>query len=90
MQDLFIKDCPYAYYVHCYPHRLQLSLVGAARDVVPITQFFQKLHFVINTVDSSSKRHDELHEAQVVEIARLLAIDQIETGKGANQIRSLK
>ena len=90
LQALFIKDCPYAYYVHCYAHRLQLSLVGAARDVVPITQFFQKLHFVINTVDSSSKRHDELHDAQVVEIARLLAIDQIETGKGANQIRSLK
>ena len=90
LQALFIKDCPYAYYVHCYAHRLQLSLVGAARDVVPVTQFFQKLHFVINTVDSSSKRHDELHDAQVVEIARLLAIDQIETGKGANQIRSLK
>jgi hypothetical protein len=43
--------------------------------VVPVSQWFQKLLFVVNTVDSSSKRHDELHDAQVVEIARLLAID---------------
>jgi hypothetical protein len=90
LQALSIKDCPYAYYVHCYAHRLQLALVGAAKDVVPVTQFFQKLLFIINTVDSSSKRHDELHDAQVDEIACLLAIDQIETGQGANQIRSLK
>jgi hypothetical protein len=90
LQALFIKDCPYAYYVHCYAHRLQLALVGAAKDVVPVTQFFQKLLFIINKVDSSSKRHDELHDAQVDEIACLLAIDHIEMGQGANQIRSLK
>jgi hypothetical protein len=58
--------------------------------VVPVTQIFQKLLFIINTFDSSSKRHDELHDAQVDEIARLLSIDQIEIGQGANQIRSLK
>lgn len=84
LQALFLKDCPYAYYVHCYAHHLQLALVAAARDVVPISQFFQKLLYIINVVDSSSKRHDELHDAQVVEIARLLAIDQIETSKGGN------
>jgi hypothetical protein len=90
LQALFVKDCPYAYYVHYYTHRLQLALIGAAKDVVPVTQFFQKLLFIINTVESSSKRHDELHDAQVDEIARLLAIDQIDTIQGANQIRSLK
>jgi hypothetical protein len=44
----------------------------------------------VNIVDSSSKHHDELHDAQMVELARLLAIDDIETGKGGNQIRSLR
>jgi hypothetical protein len=58
--------------------------------VVPVCEFFQKLLFIVNTVDSSSKRHDELHDAQMVELARLLAIDEIETGKGVNQIRSLR
>jgi hypothetical protein len=44
----------------------------------------------VNIVDSSSKCHDELHDTQMVELARLLAIDEVETGQGANQIRSLK
>ena len=56
----------------------------------PVAQFFQKLLFIVNTVDSSAKRHDELHDAQLDELARLLAIDGIETGQGANQIHALK
>jgi hypothetical protein len=80
---------PYAYYVHCYAHHLQLALVAVAKDVVPVSQFFQKLLFIVNTTDSSSKRHGELHDAEMVELACLLAIDELETGKGVNQIRSL-
>ena len=90
LQALFLKECPYAYYVHCYAHRLQLALVAASKDVVPVTQFFQKLVFIVNTVDPSSKRQDELHDAQMDELTHLLAIDELETGQGANQICSLK
>src|SRR6266540_741792 len=85
-----LRECPCAYYVHWYAHRLQLALVSAAKDIVAVTQFFQKLNFIVNTVDSSSKRHDELHEAQLVEMARRLAIDDLETGQGANQNCALK
>ena len=46
LQALFLKECPYAYYVHCYAHRLQLALVAAAKYVVPVTQFFQHLMFI--------------------------------------------
>jgi hypothetical protein len=63
LQALFLRECPYAYYVHYYAHGSQLALVAAAKDVVPIIQFFQRLLFIVNTVDSSSKRHDELHDA---------------------------
>jgi len=73
----------------CSLHLL-LALVASSRDVVPVSQFFQQLLFIINTVDSSSKRHDELHDAQILELGRLLDMDRIETGKGANQIRALK
>ncbi|XP_044425427.1 zinc finger MYM-type protein 1 [Triticum aestivum] len=90
LQALFLHKCPYAYYVHCYAHRLQLALVDASKEVVPISQFFQKLIFIINTVDSSSKRHDELHLAQLVELENGISNASIETGQGANQIRSLK
>jgi len=60
LQTLFLTDCAYAYYVHCFAHRLQLALVVASRDVIPIHQFFSKLTFIVNIVCSSSKRHDEL------------------------------
>jgi hypothetical protein len=31
---------PYAWYVHCLAHRLQLALVAAALPILPITQMF--------------------------------------------------
>jgi hypothetical protein len=48
------------------------------------------LNFTINVVAASCKRHDELQATQAVEIAHLLAIDELETGKGTNQIGILK
>ena len=33
LQALFLKDCLYAYYVHCFAHQLQLALVVATKDV---------------------------------------------------------
>ncbi|KAL9681677.1 hypothetical protein QQ045_013464 [Rhodiola kirilowii] len=33
LQALLLRVCPYAYYVHCFAHRLQLSLNAAAKDV---------------------------------------------------------
>jgi len=36
LQALFLKDCPYAYYVYWFAHRLQLALVAAAGNEVSI------------------------------------------------------
>nr|XP_023895481.1 uncharacterized protein LOC112007377 [Quercus suber] len=90
LQALVLNDCPYAYYEHCFAHRLQLALVAASREVIPIHEFFLNLNFIITTVGSSCKHNDELRAAQVAEIARMLAIDELETGTGANQIGTLK
>ena len=90
LQALVLNDCPYAYYVHCFAHLLQLALVVASRVVIPIHEFFLNLNFVITTVGSSCKCNDELRVAQATEIARMLAIDELETGIGANQIGTLK
>lgn len=90
LQALFMKDCLYAYYVHCFAHRLQLALVTSSREVKLVHKFFEKLIFVVNVVCSSTKRHDELQVAQLEEIAYLLEIDEIVTGKGANQVGTLK
>ncbi|KAL6211703.1 hypothetical protein ACLB2K_016926 [Fragaria x ananassa] len=36
LQALFLQKCPYAYYVHCFAHRLQLALNAAAKDEVEV------------------------------------------------------
>ena len=81
LQALFLNNCPYAYYVHCFAHRLQLALVAASREVLSVHLFFSNLNFIINVVGASCKRHDELQAAQAAEIAHLIAIDELETGK---------
>ncbi|KAL8236939.1 hypothetical protein R6Q59_018020 [Mikania micrantha] len=49
----FLKDCNYAYYVHYFAHRLQLALVCASSEVIPIHQFFTNLVYIINVVCAS-------------------------------------
>ncbi|KAL7111560.1 hypothetical protein ACP275_05G096600 [Erythranthe tilingii] len=89
LQALFLQDCPYAYYVHCFAHRLQLALVTASREVILVHQFFSKLDSVVNIVGASCKRNGELLTAQQAEISRLISIS-LETGRGANQIGNLQ
>jgi len=90
LQALFLNDNPYAYYVHCFAHRLQLALVAASSEVIPVHQFFSNLAFIVNVVCSSSKRHDELQAIELDGITQLLEMGELETGKGKNQIGTLK
>nr|XP_023872349.1 zinc finger MYM-type protein 1-like [Quercus suber] len=90
LQALFLKDCPYAYYVHCMAHRLQLALVTASREVKDVHQFFDHLVNIINIVVGSSKRNDELQHAQAEQVENMIAFNEIETGRGANQIGTLQ
>ncbi|XP_073137820.1 uncharacterized protein [Henckelia pumila] len=69
LQALFLRDCPYAYYVHCFAHRLQLTLVSAAKDVSVIWEFFSHLDNIVNIVTSSTKRIAELHTAQEMKLS---------------------
>ncbi|KAK9075585.1 hypothetical protein SSX86_003911 [Deinandra increscens subsp. villosa] len=90
LKALVLSDVPSAYYVHCFAHRLQLALVGASKDVIPVNQFFANLVFVINVVCASSKRHDELQKQKANEVKRLLEMGEISSGKGLNQVGTLR
>ena len=85
-----MEDCPYAYYVHCFAHQLQLALVAASKEVTDVHNFFEHLALVVNTVVSSSKRNDDLNANQVAEIEHLIELNELETGSGANQIGTLQ
>ncbi|XP_058006624.1 uncharacterized protein LOC131182021 [Hevea brasiliensis] len=87
---LFLSECPYAYYIHCFPHRLHLALVATSREVISGHQFFSKLTLITNVVSSSSKRHDQLQAGQIVEVEKLIANHEPKTGKGLNKVGTIK
>ncbi|GKU91669.1 hypothetical protein SLEP1_g5506 [Rubroshorea leprosula] len=90
LQALILQECPYAYYVHCLAHQLQLALIAVAREAPNVHAFFQNLTSIINIASSSCKRHDELQATYALEIAHLVEINEIETGRGANQLGTLQ
>jgi len=71
LQALFLKDCPYAYYVHCFAHQLQLALVAVSKYVRKIWQLYSNLSVIINFLSASPKRHAELKSAWEIEICTL-------------------
>ncbi|XP_019181632.1 PREDICTED: uncharacterized protein LOC109176681 [Ipomoea nil] len=90
LKALILDECAYAYYVHCFAHRMQLPLVASSKEVIPVHQFFTKLNSIINVVGASCKRNDQLKAAHASNIAHLLSIDELESGRGLNEIGSLQ
>ena len=43
LQAVISNDCPYAYYIHCFAHRLQLALVAESKVVIPVGKFLDWL-----------------------------------------------
>ncbi|XP_052183619.1 uncharacterized protein LOC127795769 [Diospyros lotus] len=90
LQALFLRECPSAYYVHCFAHRLQLALVAVAKDVHDVWLFFQSLSSIVNFVSASAKRHSQLKSIRENEIDNLIAAGEVPTGTGANQVCTLQ
>ncbi|XP_038991908.1 uncharacterized protein LOC120115210 [Hibiscus syriacus] len=85
LQTLVSNECPFAYYVHCFAHLLQLALVAAAKEVIHVYQFFSNLSFISNVVLASYKCIDELKNAYSNEINHLIEEEKLEIGTGLNQ-----
>ncbi|CAN1127689.1 Zinc finger MYM-type protein 1 [Linum perenne] len=90
LKVLFLKDCPYAYFVHCFAHRLQLTLVFSAKDCDPIWDFYSIVDKLINIVKSSPKRNTELQEHHRRHIDAMLESGDIQYRHGAIQMTTLK
>ncbi|CAN1288841.1 hypothetical protein LINPERPRIM_LOCUS20008 [Linum perenne] len=89
LRALFLRDCPYAYFVHCFAHKLQLTLVASAKVCDHVWDFFSLLDCIINIVKSSPKRIMELQAIHKKDINGMLKLGEIQSGQGANQMRSL-
>ncbi|XP_075658983.1 uncharacterized protein LOC142628830 [Castanea sativa] len=91
LQALILNDCPYAYFIHCFAHRLQLALVKASKQVNPISGFFLPLlFFLIKIVNASCKRNEQLKVANANEITCLIDLEELKIGSGLNQIGTLQ
>ncbi|XP_075666659.1 uncharacterized protein LOC142636350 [Castanea sativa] len=90
LQALILNDCSYAYYIHCFVHRLQSVLLKVSKQVVPISGFFLKLLLVIKTVNASCKRNEQLKVVNANEVVRLIDLEELEIGSGLNQIGTLQ
>ncbi|CAM8986655.1 unnamed protein product [Rhodiola kirilowii] len=69
---------------------MMLSLVVVSKEVYHVQHFFEKLNFIVNIVSASCKRNDQLRDAHASNMAFLLVIGDLESGKGLNQLGSLQ
>jgi hypothetical protein len=62
LKTLILNDNSAAYYVHCFAHQLQLTLVAVAKNHIQIATFFSLVNSIFNLVGASCKRRDTLRE----------------------------
>lgn len=89
LQRKILDENPYAFYVHCYAHRLQLVIVSVASSCSSINDFFEYISLIVTTSSASCKRRDALIETQHEDILKKLQSGEISTGRGLNQSYTL-
>ncbi|GER34116.1 zinc finger MYM-type protein [Striga asiatica] len=90
LKSLILKKNSSAYYVHCFAHQLQLTLVSVAKKHTSVSYFFNTLTRLTNIVGGSCKRRDMLREKQKEKVIEGIASNEIETEKGLNQEMTVK
>jgi hypothetical protein len=48
LKTLVLADNPYAFYVHCFAHQLQLVVVAVVKGVLLVGQFFGYLNKIVS------------------------------------------
>ena len=89
LQRKILDENPYAFYVHCYAHRLQLVVVSVTSSCSSIHDFFEYISLIVSTTSASCKRRDALIEAQHQDILNKLESGEISRGKGLHQSSNL-
>ncbi|KAH7666046.1 Ribonuclease H-like protein [Dioscorea alata] len=90
LKSLILKENEFAFYIHCFAHQLQLTLVAVAKNEDSVASLFQNVGCLLNVVGASCKRYDILRESQASRVAEALKNDELASGKGLNQEISLK
>ncbi|XP_063946187.1 uncharacterized protein LOC135151574 [Daucus carota subsp. sativus] len=89
LKTLILNEDPYARYVHCFAHQLQLVVVAAVEGNQFVSDFIDYMSFVTNVVSASCKRKDELRQKQHEVMVKQLETGHVTTSRGLNQETSL-
>jgi Domain of unknown function (DUF4371) len=85
LKALILSENNSAYYVHCFAHQLQLTLIAVASDHNEVCLFFQMVDTILNVAGGSCKRRDQLRENRRAEVVEAIASGKIRIGRGLNQ-----
>ncbi|KAJ1296319.1 hypothetical protein BS78_01G291100 [Paspalum vaginatum] len=85
LKKLVMEESPSAYYVHCFAHQLQLTLVAVAKENIDCAWFFGQLAYLLNVLGMSCKKISMLRVAQAEYMIEALKLGEIEIGQGLNQ-----
>ncbi|XP_042455030.1 zinc finger MYM-type protein 1-like [Zingiber officinale] len=81
LKSLIMMENPSAYYVHCFAHQLQLTLVAVVENHIRISTFFDVVAQLNNIVGASCKRRDILREKQFEKVIKGICNGDIFTGQ---------
>ncbi|XP_050289230.1 uncharacterized protein LOC126727556 [Quercus robur] len=90
LKTLILKENKSAFYVHCFAHQLQLTLVAVAKNHINIAEFFYVVSNLVTVVGGSCKRRDALRDTQFAKIKEDLENGVRRSGQGLNQETNLK
>jgi hypothetical protein len=89
LQRRILDENPYAFYIHCIAHQLQLVVVSVAKCCTSVEDFFKNATLLVNTVGASCKRKDQLLQDHHEKLVEQLETGDIFLGRGKNQATSL-
>ncbi|KAH7688609.1 Ribonuclease H-like protein [Dioscorea alata] len=89
LKALVLKENPYARYIHCFAHQLQLVIVVVAKDNRIVSDFFQYVIMIVNAAGASYKRKDQLRQHHHDRLVEQLEKVEIVSDRGKNQESSL-
>ena len=85
-----MKDCfPFAVYVHCYGHLLNLALQDTMSEVKPLRNALGTIQSLYNLLEASSKSHAMLRDIEVELLEALILLSNNKDLKTYTDSRSL-
>ncbi|XP_028100920.1 zinc finger MYM-type protein 1-like [Camellia sinensis] len=90
LKTLILREIPRAYYVHCFAHQLQLTLIAVTKNHGQIALLFTLVTNVVNVVGVSCKRRDIVKNKQATKVVEALNMEELSSGQGLNQETNLK